>query len=259
MVQLSANKHPQVLPAGLLPRDAGILSSTGFPAEYLFSALDHFDVGISVVNKRFRYRCVNRALARMDNLPQEAHAGKALDEVVGSLITEVEPILDRVFSSGQPLPNIRHCGRLSARTETGQWLKYYFPLLDIRSRVTEVGVFIVELKPSEMPALDCRARSGIGGVHARTEVKDDEAELKVKNGCGTFEPCTPGIHLSVREGRVLGLLAAGNSNKEISDLLGISVKTVETHRSRIMVKLRAPSLVHLVHYAIRHGIAKLLG
>ncbi len=65
------------------------------------------------------------------------------------------------------------------------------------------------------------------------------------------------LDLSPREREVLALLATGRSNKEISSILAISVKTVESHRARVMLKLRAPSLVHLVHYAIRHRIVEL--
>ena len=257
MVQLNANKCPHTSPAGLLPQDAKILTSRGFPAEFLLTALDHVDVGVSVVNRRFRFRCVNHALAMMDRLPPEAHTGKPLDKIVGSLITEVEPNIEHVFSSGRPLPNIRHCGRLSARPDPGRWLKYYFPLFDVRSRVTEVGVLIVELKlESGAPDFHDRTRGSASGSLAHRG--DEELELRARSACGTIRPRTPGIHLSARERQVLGLLATGNSNKEISDILEISVKTVETHRSRIMLKMRAPSLVHLVHYAIRHGIVEIL-
>jgi len=66
-----------------------------------------------------------------------------------------------------------------------------------------------------------------------------------------------GAILSSRELDVLKLLAAGNRNKEVASKLGISVKTVETHRWRLMTKINAPSLTHLVHYAIRHHIVQL--
>lgn len=65
--------------------------------------------------------------------------------------------------------------------------------------------------------------------------------------------------LSPREQQVLRHLASGRSNREISLDLGISVKTVETHRSRIMLKIQARTLVHLVHYAIRHKIVDVQG
>ena len=60
--------------------------------------------------------------------------------------------------------------------------------------------------------------------------------------------------LSSREREVLQLLAANKTNKEVATKLGISVRTVETHRRSIMLKLNANSIVELVHYAIRSGL-----
>ncbi|GAA0786478.1 response regulator transcription factor [Marinobacterium sediminicola] len=52
--------------------------------------------------------------------------------------------------------------------------------------------------------------------------------------------------LSRREREVMDLVVTGNSNREIAETLGISPKTVEVHRSRVMGKMRAESLAHLV-------------
>jgi DNA-binding NarL/FixJ family response regulator len=53
---------------------------------------------------------------------------------------------------------------------------------------------------------------------------------------------------------VLQLLAEGRSNKEIGSILGITTKTAETHRSRIMAKLNVHSMAELVRYAIRKRV-----
>lgn len=62
------------------------------------------------------------------------------------------------------------------------------------------------------------------------------------------------IILSAREREIVQLLAESKTNKEISGLLGISVKTVQTHRATIMRKLSINSIVDLVHYAIRNHL-----
>lgn len=54
-----------------------------------------------------------------------------------------------------------------------------------------------------------------------------------------------------REREIIRLLAEGKGNKEIASALGITVRTVETHRSRIMMKMGFHSLSDLIHYAIR--------
>jgi DNA-binding NarL/FixJ family response regulator len=64
----------------------------------------------------------------------------------------------------------------------------------------------------------------------------------------------PSTSLTVREREIVQLLAEGKSNKQVAAMLGISVKTVETHRATIMHKLDANTVVELVHYAVRNNI-----
>jgi len=60
--------------------------------------------------------------------------------------------------------------------------------------------------------------------------------------------------LTPRENEILRLLAGGKSNKEISAALGITVRTVETHRAKIMLKLEVHSIAELIHYALGKGM-----
>ena len=57
-----------------------------------------------------------------------------------------------------------------------------------------------------------------------------------------------------REVEIIRLLAEGKTNKEIGADLGITLRTVETHRGRIMMKMGLHSLTELIHYAIRDKI-----
>ncbi|MBV9723747.1 MAG: response regulator transcription factor [Gammaproteobacteria bacterium] len=62
--------------------------------------------------------------------------------------------------------------------------------------------------------------------------------------------------LSVRERQVLQLIAEGSSTKDIAARLGISAKTVESHRSKLMRKLDIHDTAGLVRYAIRRGVTQ---
>ena len=62
--------------------------------------------------------------------------------------------------------------------------------------------------------------------------------------------------LTAREVQVLALVAEGHSTKAIAALLGISYKTADSHRSRIMEKLGVHETASLVRYAIRQGIVR---
>ncbi len=65
------------------------------------------------------------------------------------------------------------------------------------------------------------------------------------------------VELTAREREVLKLIAEGNTNQDIADLLCLSRKTVETHRSNIMDKLDLHKVTDLVKYAIRDGLVGL--
>jgi DNA-binding NarL/FixJ family response regulator len=60
--------------------------------------------------------------------------------------------------------------------------------------------------------------------------------------------------LSDREREVLQIIAEGRSNKEVANLLNISLTTVETHRAHILQKLDIHSIPELILYAVRKGI-----
>jgi DNA-binding NarL/FixJ family response regulator len=68
-----------------------------------------------------------------------------------------------------------------------------------------------------------------------------------------------GARATPREIEIIRLLAEGKANKEVAALLGITVRTVETHRAKIMLKLGLHSLADLIHYAIRHEIFSATG
>ena len=63
-----------------------------------------------------------------------------------------------------------------------------------------------------------------------------------------------GDPLAPRERQVLQLVAEGKTSKEIATLLGLTVKTAESYRARLMEKLDLHETAALVRYAIRHGI-----
>lgn len=89
-----------------------------------------------------------------------------------------------------------------------------------------------------------------GGTYFSPEVARAAVEAYRNNG---DEPDNP---LTSRERQVLQLIAESKTTKEIAALLEISVKTVETYRSRIMEKLDIHETAGVVRYAIRHGIVQ---
>ncbi|HXW91448.1 MAG TPA: response regulator transcription factor [Terriglobales bacterium] len=76
----------------------------------------------------------------------------------------------------------------------------------------------------------------------------------LRNGTGPVPASAGRNRLTPREREIVQLLAEGKSTKEVAVVLGLSVKTAETHRSNIMRKLQLHSVSDLVLYAVRNNI-----
>lgn len=115
-------------------------------------------------------------------------------------------------------------------------------------------------------------RAGVSGYVLKTQVANDlvHAIREVCRGAvylsssvsravvGAYRSKTdiPGDPLSARERQVLQLVSEGKSTREAAEQLGVSVKTAESHRTRLMQKLDIHETASLVRYAIRHGVVQ---
>jgi DNA-binding NarL/FixJ family response regulator len=81
-----------------------------------------------------------------------------------------------------------------------------------------------------------------------------EAFLRDRAGSAGEDATAVENALTAREREVVQLLAEGRRNKEIARRLGVSVKTVETHRAAVMRKVGAGSIADVVRYAVRNRI-----
>ena len=112
----------------------------------------------------------------------------------------------------------------------------------------EAGAAGYVLKDNTFEELVTAVRTVVAGGTFMTDSIQDRLRDLQSQGRTT-------IHLSKREREVIKLIALGHSSKEIGRLLGISPRTVETHRNRLMGKLGLKTLADVVRYAVRTGIA----
>jgi DNA-binding CsgD family transcriptional regulator len=221
---------------------AGVLPpiSSYFPGQTLLSALDYSKVGVVICDQRFRYKALNRTIAEIHNRPIEALLGHSFHQMLGSLAEKVVPCWENVFATGQPFTSLQVAGRLPKRPSATRWIENIFPLRDSKGRVTQVGGFVIEITPPAIPSspISSPTRNAISMTGNQPSSPDRRQRT----------------HLSQRELDVLRLLADGKSSKEISSVFVISVRTVETYRARLMLKLDAKSISDLVRYAIRNHI-----
>lgn len=87
-----------------------------------------------------------------------------------------------------------------------------------------------------------------GAIYLSPSISGIVVEAYLSLSDAPSDPLTP------RERQVLQLVAEGRKTREIADLLGVSVKTAESHRVRIMSKLGIRQTAGLVRYAIRQGL-----
>lgn len=113
-------------------------------------------------------------------------------------------------------------------------------------RALDLGVAGYLLKDDAFEQLaEAVARVAAGGSYVSAAAR---AALEAADTAG-------GQGLTPREREVVAQIAAGRTTREIADVLGISVKTVETHRQRIMEKLGCRKVTDIVLYAVRAGLA----
>jgi len=93
-----------------------------------------------------------------------------------------------------------------------------------------------------------------GGSYIEPTLAGQVVSTYINRGSGLGGPSQG--ELSDRETQVLRLVAFGYSNKEIGAKLGISVKTVETYKVRLMGKLNLRSRVEMVRFALRQGLLR---
>lgn len=144
----------------------------------------------------------------------------------------------------------------------------------LHKEMPEVKVLILTVQSSRDYVLRM-IRAGARGYVLKDAAPDDlvRAIETVNHGEAFFSPpvarialnqyvseldqSDPVSRLSDREREVLILIASGKSNKEIAGDLGIGVRTIETHRERIMRKLEIRSVAGLTKFAIANGLTSL--
>jgi two-component system, NarL family, response regulator NreC len=124
-------------------------------------------------------------------------------------------------------------------------------------RLLKAGVAGYVLKKSAGAEL----ANAIRAVHRGGLVLDPEV---ARTAMEEANPATPGEAdrydaLTDREKQVLKLVADGRSNKEVAEVLGISVKTAMSHREHVMEKLGVHNRTELVRFALKKGVIRVDG
>jgi DNA-binding NarL/FixJ family response regulator len=122
-------------------------------------------------------------------------------------------------------------------------------------RVLEAGARGYVLK-SDMAMQLVKAVKGVarGKTSLTPKVSEIVLEGFLKVSAESKEKAHSKAQPTPREKEIIWLLAEGKANKEIASRLGITARTVETHRARIMMKMGFRAITDLIHFAIREKI-----
>jgi len=150
------------------------------------------------------------------------------------------------------------------------------PVLDGLGAVREIAkvsprskVILLTMYTEEHHILEA-LRAGVKGCVSKTQAAEHLLQA-IREVCGGGVYLSPSVSgavvqaylaktelpydpLTGRERQVLQLIAEGKTTKEIAVILGVSVKTAETHRTKLMEKLDIHSAAGLVRYAVRRGL-----
>lgn len=118
-------------------------------------------------------------------------------------------------------------------------------------RALRAGVAGFLLKDAGTAELEGAIRSVVRG---ETYLSPGVSKKVVEGYLGRSENAHPLDSLTPRQREVLQLIAEGYSTKQIAGLLGVGVKTIETHRTQLMDRLGIHEIAGLVRYAVRVGL-----
>jgi DNA-binding NarL/FixJ family response regulator len=260
----------------------------------LTGLFDALPLGFAVLDKELRYRAVNKALAAMNRVAPQAHLGKTIHDVIGKpAVTLVRPFRHVVCSGHRvslefwakllnrketshwtvtyfPIERAKGSVKLvgaavveSSRQNQGQELFHGVAdswMQSLLLTAHDSDVLLRQIMEGSLGQIsDARAkgdRFAVNGVSNQMRLLPRQAMQEPLRGSPESGATATGsaAALTPRERDVVKLLAEGTGNKETAAILGITVKTVETHRARIMLKLGLHSTRELVHYALRNQI-----
>jgi len=116
-------------------------------------------------------------------------------------------------------------------------------------RAGAAGYLLKDSSPSE---LELAVRSvAAGGTYLSPSVSRHIVADYIRRVGGDASPLD---RLTPRQREIVQLIAEGHSNQETANILGLSIKTIETHRSELMERLDIHDVTGIVRYAIRVGL-----
>jgi formate hydrogenlyase transcriptional activator len=126
------------------PMSSAVPPALENPEQLIDAYFGSSTVGLCILDPALRYLAINNALAEMNGIPEQEHLGKTTHEVLGEVAKTLDPLFQRVLSTGEPVLNFELSAMLPARKEINYWMEHYFPIKSRDGRVSRIAVVVVE-------------------------------------------------------------------------------------------------------------------
>ncbi len=110
----------------------------------LRAVTDSAPVGFAYFDRQFRYRLVNREMARNNGVPVETHIGRTPEEITPSRAAEMRKIFDRVVETGQVVLDHEYSVGEGTPEQIRAWTETWYPVRSADGRLTGVGATVLE-------------------------------------------------------------------------------------------------------------------
>lgn len=158
-------------------------------------------VAVCFLDRELRYIRINQVFAEINGLTIEEHLGRKFGEVLPKMAAELEPLLQQVLDSGEPLLNVEISGETRGQPKRyGYWLGNYYPVNNTIGETVGIGIILAEVTAAK-----------------QTEVALRESEERFR---AMFNQAAVGITLIGLDGRFLQINSAlceitGYSHEEL--------------------------------------------
>ncbi len=127
-------------------------------------------VGLAIIDKDLCFQRINAPFAQLNGLDSREQVGKPLKDVIADLSSQIQPLLRKVASTGEPVLNQEIRGPVpSTPGATGWWLKSFFPITKDGDVVTQMGIVVQDITGLK------RAETAVRRLTGRLlQIRDDE-------------------------------------------------------------------------------------
>jgi PAS domain S-box-containing protein len=178
-------------------------------------------VGLAVLDRDLRYVRVNEALAELDDLAAELHAGRTLDQVAGHAAAGMVSAARQVLATGEPLRNVKSSAASADDPSDVRHVETtWSPVRDEAGEIVGVGAVVIDTTARERADASRRRLEQVASALAEAITPDDVGRVIVRHGVGALGGAAGAVSLLADDGDTLAVVASECFPEQLSDALG---------------------------------------